>query len=190
MSIFKILQDRRAVRNYEQREIERDKIEQLLAAAVLAPNDRMREPWAFYVIEKETKAKFEKVAKEYLDERFPTKPKLVDSSLKVVKTTPVIIVVTSDIVEDDEEASIDNEYAVCCAIHSMWLAAHELGLGFVWRTRGVGLVRDKRMYSFLSIPNNKKIVGTIFLGYPEKEALEQMKPKERTSFEKKTTWLS
>src|SRR6476469_3326163 len=189
MSIIAEIKKRRAIREYVQRDVEDEKIKILLEAATWAPNDRMREPWGFYVIKGEAKKRYEILATEYLQERFPTKPHLVDSSLKVLKTTPVHIVVTADMVPGDEDASSDNEYAVCCAIHSMWLAARELGLGLVWRTRGVGLVRDERMYEFIGSPENKKIIGNLFIGYPDDEALKKIKVPARTSFEEKTVWL-
>ena len=78
-----------------------------------------------------------------------------------------------------------NEYAVACAIHSMWLAANELGLGLVWRTRGIGLVRDERMHQFIGSPENKKVIGTVFIGYPEAAT----SPTVRIAAESKTTWL-
>ncbi|TYR80610.1 nitroreductase [Priestia megaterium] len=189
MSIIAQLKQRRAIRDYELRDVEDEKIEQLLEAATWAPNDRMREPWSFYVIKGEAKKRYEDLATTYLNERFPTKPHLVESSLKALKNTPVHIVVTSDVVPGDEEASSDNEYAVCCAVHSMWLAAKELGLGFVWRTRGVGLVRDERLHQFIGSPENKKIIGNIFVGYPNEQSLQKMKTPSRTSFKEKTTWL-
>lgn len=47
----------------------------------------MREPWHFYVIQDEAMKRYEEMASAYLQERFPTKPNLVESSLKVVQTT-------------------------------------------------------------------------------------------------------
>ncbi|MFC0471945.1 nitroreductase [Halalkalibacter kiskunsagensis] len=188
MNAFEILQTRRAIRNYENREVEREKIERLLEAATLAPNDRMREPWSFFVIQGETKKRYEKLAYEYLQERFPTKPHLIESSIKVVSQTPVMIAVTSDILPEEADSK-DNEYAVCCAIHSMWLAAQELNLGFVWRTRGVGLVHDGRLHDFIGSPKDKKIIGMVFLGYPNQKELEEVKTKKRTHFQEKTVWL-
>lgn len=44
MTIISQLKERRAVRDHEPREVEQEKIEQLLEAATWAPNDRMREP--------------------------------------------------------------------------------------------------------------------------------------------------
>jgi nitroreductase len=188
MNVFELLQSRRAIRNYENKEVEREKIERLLEAATLAPNDRMREPWSFFVIQGEAKTRYEQLAFEYLQERFPTKPHLVESSIKVVKQTPVMIAVTSDILPKEADSK-DNEYAVCCAIHSMWLAAQELNLGFVWRTRGVGLVHDNRLHEFIGAPENKKMIGMVFIGYPDKKELEGEKNKKRTPFKEKTVWL-
>ncbi|SDH86272.1 Nitroreductase [Alteribacillus persepolensis] len=188
MSIIEGLYARRAIRNFDHREVEQEKIERLLEVATLAPNDRMREPWSFYVIRGEAKEKYEQVVYEYLQERFPTKPKLIEGSMKSIKQTPVLLIVTSDIASTEEDTK-DNEYATCCAIHSMWLAAQELNLGFVWRTRGVGLVHDKRSYEFIGAPEGKKIIGTICLGYPDADHLNDQKEKKRTSFQEKTVWL-
>jgi nitroreductase len=185
MSVLEMLKGRRAVRNYEAREVETEKIELLLEAATWAPNDRLREPWHFYVIRGEAKGRYDEMAHEYLQERFPTKPNLVKDSMEVLKNTPLIIVATADMIPGDEASSTDNEYAVCCAIHSMWLAARELGLGFVWRTRGVGLVRDERLYRFLGTPDNKKVVGTVFSGYPAGDTPTTA----RTPYGEKTTWM-
>lgn len=188
MSVIAALTKRRAIRNYEERPVERQKIEQILAAATQAPNDRMREPWHFYVLTDDAMTRYEKMAETYLQERFPTKPNLVESSLKVVKTTPVAIVVTADMVAEDKDASEDNVFAVCAAIQSMWLAAEELGLGFVWRTRGVGLVHDVRMHQFIGASDTQKVIGTIFMGYPAQD--EKIKAKTRIDFSEKTTWLA
>jgi nitroreductase len=185
MSIIEALQSRRAVRSYLPQEIEEVKIKQLLQAATWAPNDRLREPWHFYVIRGEAKERYEAMARAYLEERFRAKPHLVKESLSVLERTPLVITVTADVIPGDEASSEDNEYAVACAIHSMWLTAQELGLGFVWRTRGIGLVRDERMHQFIGSPENKKIVGTVFIGYPA----EQTASTHRTSHEQKTTWL-
>ncbi|WP_010288913.1 nitroreductase family protein [Kurthia massiliensis] len=186
MSVIKAIKQRRAIRNYEARPVEKEKIEQLLEVATYAPTDRLREPWHFYVFGKEKKKDYEALATAYLQERFPTKPNLVESSLKVVLTTPTVIVVTAKAVENDEAATMDDICATSCAIQNMWLAAEELGLGFVWRTRGVGLVHDERLHSFIGAQKDECIIGTIFIGYPEAAVPSATK---RTLFSEKTTWL-
>ncbi|MEI7025883.1 nitroreductase family protein [Paenibacillus sp. y28] len=185
MQAIELLTKRRAVRSVLPQAVEDDKIAALLEAATLAPNDRLREPWHFYVIRGEAKQSYETLARQFLEERFPTKPHLVKESLQVLENTPLVIVVTSDVIPGDEASSEDNEYAAACAIHSMWLAAADLGLGLVWRTRGIGLVRDERMLPFIGSPENRKIVGTLFIGYPAGETPATA----RKPYSEKTTWL-
>lgn len=180
------LKKRRAIRKFEPREVEREKIETILEAATYAPNDRMREPWHLYVMQGESLKGYEKVALKYLEQRFPTKPQLIDSSMEAITKTPLIVVVTSAIVEGDEGATKDNEFAVSSAIMSMWLMAEELGLGMVWRTRGVGLVHDTALHTYIGASNQEQLVGTLCIGYPAETITT---PKKRTPFKEKTTWL-
>lgn len=184
--IVEALKKRRAIRNFLPKEVEREKIEALLEVATYAPNDRLREPWHFYVMQGESLKRFEQVALHYLQERFPTKPNLVESSMKAVTNTPLIIVVTSQIVVGDEGATIDNTFAVSSAIMSMWLMAESLDLGMVWRTRGVGLVHDIALHEFIGATEQERLVGTLCIGYPEESITTE---KKRTPFTEKTTWL-
>ncbi|TYP71327.1 nitroreductase family protein [Paenibacillus methanolicus] len=186
MSITIALRKRRAVRQLLPTEVEEAKIRALLEAAVWAPNDRLREPWHFYVLRGESKRRYEEAAAAYLQARFPTKPKLVEESMKVLLGTPVVIAVTADIVEGDAAATHDNEYAAACAIHAMWLTASELGLGLVWRTRGIGLVHDGGMHALIGAPEGRNVIGTLFVGYPAEETPET----KRTEAAAKTTWLN
>lgn len=186
LSILDTLKTRRTIRRFTTQPVEEEKIKQLLEAATWAPNDRMRQPWHFYILGEQGKQDYEKIARQFLEEEFPDNPDKVKSSLERIRNTPLIMIVTADLVPDDPGASTDNEYAVCCAIHSMWLAAHALGLGLVWRTRGIGLVRDPRLYQLIGSPINKKIIGTLHIGYPEGELPPE---KKRIPYSEKTTWL-
>ncbi|PID15979.1 nitroreductase [Sporosarcina sp. P34] len=184
--MLEALKKRRAIRQFEVREVEREKIEALLEAATYAPNDRMREPWHFYVLQGDSLTQYEQVALDYLQKRFPTKPHLVESSMEAITRTPLIIVVTSAIVDGDEGATKDNTFAVSGAIMSMWLMAEQLGLGMVWRTRGVGLVHETALHTFIGASDQEQLVGTLCIGYPAEEITTT---KKRTPFAEKTTWL-
>lgn len=184
--MLEILKKRRAVRQFDTREVERSKIEALLEAATYAPNDRMREPWHFYVLQGDSLKGYREVALHYLQKRFPTKPHLVESSMAAITKTPLVIVATSAIVTGDEGATKDNTFAVSCAIMSMWLMAEQLGLGMVWRTRGVGFVHDTALHTFIGATDEEQLVGTLCIGYPAEEITSL---KKRTSYTEKTTWL-
>jgi hypothetical protein len=45
------------------------------------------------------------------------------------------------------------------------------------------------MIEFIGSPENKKIIGNLFIGYPDPEVLKKAKVPARTSFEEKTVWL-
>lgn len=184
--MLEALRKRRTIRKFEGRPVEREKIELLLEVATYAPNDRMREPWHFYVMQGDSLKGYEEVALRFLENRFPTKPHLVASSMASVTQTPLVIAVTSAIVEGDEGATKDNAYAVSSAILSMWLMAEEIGLGMVWRTRGVGLVYEKDLHTFIGATEQEQLIGTLCIGYPAEIIPTE---KKRTLFTEKTTWL-
>ncbi|MBM7647819.1 nitroreductase [Bacillus ectoiniformans] len=178
--------ERRTIREFQPVEVERQKIEQLLEAAIHAPNDRMREPWHFYVLQEDALGQYRALAREFLEQRFPTKPNLVEGSMKSIEATPLIIVVTSKIAADDEGATYDNLFAVSSAIMSMWLMGESLDLGMVWRTRGVGFVHEGPLHEFIGANEDERLVGTLCIGYPVKRDLPE---KKRTSYIDKTTWV-
>lgn len=184
--MLEALKNRRTIRKFENRPVEREKIELLLQAATYAPNDRMREPWHFYVMQGDSLKGYEQVALQFLEKRFPTKPQLVASSMESITQTPLVIAVTSAIVEGDEGATKDNTFAVSTAIFSMWLMAEQLGLGMVWRTRGVGLVHEQELHTFIGATEQEQLIGTLCIGYPAETITTE---KKRTAFTEKTTWL-
>ena len=50
MDVFEAIAERRSVKEFTARELEREEIESLLEAVVWAPNHRLTEPWRFYVL--------------------------------------------------------------------------------------------------------------------------------------------
>lgn len=66
MEILDALKNRKAVRRFQNREVETEKIAKLLEAATWAPNDRLREPWHFYVVTGEAKKRYEELILRFL----------------------------------------------------------------------------------------------------------------------------
>ena len=50
MNLNDAIQQRRSIKRFTSRPIAREEIEQVLAAAPLAPNHRLTQPWRFYVL--------------------------------------------------------------------------------------------------------------------------------------------
>ena len=73
--------------------------------------------------------------------------------------------------------------ATSCAIQNILLAAVDLQLGTYLRTGA--LIEDDGVRELLGVPDDHRIVGTIYLGYPTQAP----RTKRRTSAAEKTRWL-
>ena len=57
MTITEGIEQRRSIRKYTEQEVEREKIEEVLRAALLAPSGKNRQPWKYLVYQSEEKEK-------------------------------------------------------------------------------------------------------------------------------------
>src|SRR5215468_417962 len=58
MDVSDAIRARRSIKKFTDRAVTRDEIEQLLAAATLAPNHRLTQPWRFYVLGPEARYQY------------------------------------------------------------------------------------------------------------------------------------
>lgn len=179
MDVIEAIRARRTIRNFEPREVEREKLETLLDAAVRAPNHRLTEPWRFYVL---TGAALERFGEEMAaDLRARGEGEEVVARFKAdLLPAPAAVVVTYLTPESDRQAREDYA-AACAAIQNMLLAAVGLGLGGYWRTGR--LVSDGRVRHSLGIPAEEGIVGVVYFGYPAEAGGSR-----RTPWQEKTVW--
>ena len=155
MDIFQVFRDRRSIRKYKETPVEREKIEQVLEAARLAPSWKNMQCWRFLVLTKpETK---ESMSSAFADDN-PGK--------KAFLQAPVAIVVCANSAESDLSHGIEYFVAdAAIAFEHICLAAHALGLGTCW----MGLFDEADMKAKLNIPTGMRIVGVTPLGYPDQE---------------------
>jgi nitroreductase len=155
MDIFQVIKDRRSIRKYKDTPVEREKIEQVLDAARLAPSWKNLQCWRFLVLTDPEKQA--KVLDAFPDDN-PGK--------KAIAMAPVVIVVCADPTESDVENGIEYFVAdTAIAFEHLCLAAHALGLGTCW----MGWYDEGRIKNALGIPASIRIVGITPLGYPDQE---------------------
>ena len=147
--------NRTSVRKYRNREVEDEKIELLLKAAMAAPSAGNQQPWEFYVVK--NKSKLEALSK-------------ISPFSGCVQDAPVAIVNCyrkdvrwPDYAEIDLSASTEN----------LLLQAVELDLGAVWL--GVAPLEDrmKKVSEILEVPEDLIPFAIIPLGYPISETKQQ-----------------
>ncbi|HHY09659.1 MAG TPA: nitroreductase [Firmicutes bacterium] len=151
MPFFDLVEKRFSVRAYEEKTVEKSKIEKILAAARLAPSAVNFQPCHFIVIdEPELKAKITAAYRR-----------------DWLKTAPVIIVACGDHSQSwkrrDGKDHCDIDVAI--AVDHLTLAAASLGLGTCW----VCAFDAKKVHDVLNLPENLEPIALVPLGYPAEE---------------------
>ncbi len=155
MDIFQVFRDRRSIRKYKDTPVEREKIEQILNAARLAPSWKNMQCWRFLVLT--DPARKAAVLSAFADDN-PGK--------KAIAQAPVTVVVCANPLESDFSHEIEYFIAdAAIAFEHICLAAHAVGLGTCW----MGLFDETEMKAGLGIPETMRIVGVTPLGYPDQE---------------------
>lgn len=151
MDVSQVVQLRRSIRNYQDREIKKEKLNKVLEAARLAPSSNNRQQWKFIVVkEKDTKKKLAVAA----------------SNQSSVAQAPIVIVAcateSQSIMQCGQPAySVDVSIAVSFIILQAW----ELGLGTCW----IGAFDEPGVKETLGIPDNIRVVAITPLGYPAQD---------------------
>lgn len=144
---------RTSIRQYQDRPVEQEKVEQLLRAAMAAPTAVNKQPWHFYVLN----------TKEAIN-------RLADASQRgsdMVRSAALVIIVCGDM--DKALEGKAREYWIqdtSAATENLLLAAHALGLGAVWTGVYPMKERVEMTTKVLNLPENLVPLCTILIGYP------------------------
>jgi nitroreductase len=186
-TVLDVIRGRRSVPRLKPDPVPHDLVERLLDAAVWAPNHRVTEPWQFFVLEGESKRRFAEIRRDVRRKAMPNPdaPEVqaaLDKVYRDVVETPLIVFATSHLADDPERREEDI-WATYGAAYAFMLGAWAEGLGTYFRT---GAIRDDpALRKLLSLPENRRIIGIIFTGYPV-----DVPAKRRTPAAEKTVWLS
>lgn len=148
MEFMDVVRTRRSIRSYENRQVEDDKIKQVLEAARLAPSAGNRQEWRFVVVRDAD-----------------LRRKLMDAARgqQFVADAPAVIVACAP--EHDHVMSCGHPsflIDVAIALEHIALAARDLGLGTCW----VGAFDQRKVRDALGIPDSVEVVELMPLGYP------------------------
>ena len=147
MTVSEAIQSRYSCRSYQDRPIERDKLDVILEAARLAPSAKNMQDWRFVVVtNKDTRRRLAEAANNQMF--------IADAGAVVVACS------NSDHVMRCGQpiAPID----VAIALEHIALQATELGLATCW----IGSFYPDKVRSVLDIPQNITLVELMSLGYP------------------------
>ncbi|UCE59190.1 MAG: nitroreductase family protein [Phycisphaerales bacterium] len=166
MDVIDVIKERRSVRSYADKPVEREKIDRLLEAARLAPSASNRQEWRFVVV---------------TDQQRRTQLAEAANNQKFVGQAPVVIAACA---ESDGHVMRCGQPCypidVAIAIDHMTLQAVAEGLGTCW----IGAFYEEPAKKILGIPDDIRIVELLTVGYPADTA----RQRKRLSTEEIVHW--
>lgn len=184
MEVFDVIESRRSIKSFGEREVTRHEIERLLTTVTLAPNHRMTEPWRFYVLGPEAREAYGRalgVRKAKRVEDPEAAAAVRDKVAREHEELPALIAVA--IVQNDDPEIREEDYAATfMGLENLALAARSMGLGTHLKTGAV--MDDPRARAAVGVEDGERIVALVRLGEPA----EVPAAKPRTDAARLTTW--
>ena len=177
-----MFEERRSIRKYQNRMVERGDIEKLIEAARLAPSAKNRQPWKYIVYTGTEKEKLLNAMEQGLNREAAEHNLLPKSAfglpdafhtLQVMRQAPVVIIVMNTNGQSPyEEIETDRRFSEICdslsigaSIENMLLKATQLGLGTLWIANTCFAYHD--MMQVIQSPG--QLIGAVALGYPDEQ---------------------
>lgn len=145
MDVLEAIKTRRSIRKYEKRPVPEELLEKILEAGRWAPSASNAQPWNFIVLR---------------DEGIRRELARVSTYGKFLAEAPLGIAVVID-----PQASTHPVADGAIATQNMLLAAHALGLGACY-IGSYGSVYEEKAKKILGIPENKRLLSLISVGFP------------------------
>jgi len=152
MNLLEIMRHRRSVRKYTGEKIDESRLQQILAAALLAPSGRAVRPWELVVVRDRAVLQKLAAAREHGAEM------LAGADCAVV------------VFGDENKTDVWTE-DWCIAMAQMYLMASDLGVGCCWiqgrlRKTGSGVMTEDYVRDLLNVPEHYRLEAIMSLGMP------------------------
>jgi len=147
-NVLEVIKKRRSIRKFKKKEVEQEKIEEILKAAMYSPSAAHRRPWEFIVIKNQE-------LKDKLSKSTPW--------CGFVKDAPIVLVIA---------AKLSPQWIEDCSIvaEAIYLEATNQGLGTCFcqildpKTHNEEYVRE-----LIKTPKDVRILCLMPIGYPDEE---------------------
>lgn len=144
--------NRRSIRKYEDKPVEKEKIDELLRAAMQAPSAANQQPWEFIVVE---------------DKNNLNKLSLVSPYSKLVAGSAVTFVLLAN--SDKFRVPTAWQQDMGAAAQNILLEATHLNLGAVWLGVATADSVVDNVKEMFNLPDNIKPFALISVGYPDNQ---------------------
>lgn len=171
MNFFKVLENRRSIRKFKDKEVPLKIIKKIIDSARYAPSGLNKQPWEFVVIR--NKEKRGEIREIYENAR---------KELKLYKQDCNFVEKATQIIVCNNIKSSKNLISTSLAIENMLLAATALGLGSIVVTASVSRQKDiSKIRALCKILGHLEPIALVLIGYAdEKPKMKERKPLKET----------
>jgi nitroreductase len=136
----------------------------ILEAAGRAPDHGRLKPWRFIVLDGEMRAKFADAGAAAKRIRVPamSDDEFATEREKLVRSPTIVIVACTVRREQTKVPEIEQIVAAGAAAENLFLSAHDLGYGVMWKTGAAAY--DPGVKTAIGLDANDHIVGIMHLG--------------------------
>ena len=152
MDTIEAILTRRSIRNYTEKQVSEEDVNDLLKAAMAAPSANNCQPWHFIVLR-------DHEIMDKIPEFHPYSKMLLQASVAV------LVCIDKDLESTDGYGIQD----CSAATQNILLAAHAKGLGAVWLGIYPREVRVNGMRELLNIPDSVQPLAVVSIGYPKED---------------------
>ena len=190
---LRLIDTRRSAPAWLPDEPDRAVIARLLESANRAPNHKLTQPWRFFVLRGDARREYASaLASDTIADQKSRGPEPTpeweqhcrENTAANLLRAPVIIAVGCVPAQLPGLPDWEELAATAAAVENLLLAAHALGLGAAWKSRGCPL---PGALGWLGLPPHGQLIGHVLLGYADPSV--PLKPKERRPAETVTAWL-
>jgi nitroreductase len=162
MNLFDAIQTRASALKLAEPAPPRADIERIIKAGTRAPDHGRLRPWRFVVLEGDARRRLGEAMAELLKARAPDvqEAQLAAEAAKPMRA-PAIIAVGAKITKG-KIPEIEQVAAVAAAVQNMFLAAHALGYGAMWKTGPAAYAASVK--ELLGFAPEDHIVGFFYVG--------------------------
>ena len=185
MQLSDAIQNRQSIKRFTDQPVSREAIETILAAATLAPNHRLTQPWRFYVLGPAARYAYglalgDRKAKKIED---PAAAQAMRETIAGEHRALPCMIAIAVATSDDPEIREEDYAAAMMGLQNLALAAVSLGLGTHIKSGGV--MSDPSARAAVGARDGERIVAVVNVGEPA----DVPPPKKRSPASMHTTWV-
>jgi nitroreductase len=170
MDVDEAIRQRRTIKAFEPRPVDRETLDELLELARWAPNHHLTNPWRFRVVGPKALEHLKQAAGELAAAEAGSaagRAEVARAAAAKLDRAPTLIV-CSLVRTDDPVEHEEDHHAAAAAAYIVLLAAHARGLAGYWRTPGV--LRTEAGRKAVGLPDAEDFIGLLHLGWAKQEA--------------------